>query len=153
MASSIQPLHDNQANEKSKILLDIRSYCVSYAGFSLARPDMFGDAPQETDLCQYLLQNMDIEVKLPTEFLNELAKRFHEDGLINIIGSTVIGISEEIASINFNENYLPAIRVCPYLFTLIVGYEISRSVQVDSINHARYTQLDPHTNNSIGANH
>ena len=74
-------------------------------------PDMFGDAPRETDLCSYLMQDIYTEVKLPEEFLQELAKRFHEDGLVDVIGSTVMGIAEEIASTKFNENYQSAIRV------------------------------------------
>lgn len=62
------------------------------------------DAPRETDLCSYLLQDIYTEVKLPEEFLNELAIRFHEDGLIDVIGSTITGIVEEMSVIKFNEN-------------------------------------------------
>lgn len=52
------------------------------------------------------------DIKLPEEFLAELANRFHEDGLIDVIGSTIMGIGEEIASVKFNENYRSvAIRV------------------------------------------
>jgi hypothetical protein len=70
------------------------------------------DAPRETDLCSYLMQDIFTEVKLPEEFLNELAKRFHDDGLIDVIGSTIMGIAEEIAAIKFNESYRSvAIRV------------------------------------------
>jgi hypothetical protein len=64
----------------------------------------FRDAPRETDLCSYLMQDIFTEVKLPEEFLNELAKRFHDDGLIDVIGSTITGIAEEIALVKFNEN-------------------------------------------------
>jgi len=63
------------------------------------------DAPQETDLCSYLMQDMFTEVKLPEEFLNELGKRFHEDGLIDVIGSTITGIADDMTSIKFNDNH------------------------------------------------
>ena len=73
---------------------------------------MSREAPRETDLCSYLMQDIFTEVKLPEEFLNELAKRFHYDGLIDVIGSTITGIAEEIASVKFNEsNRSVAIRV------------------------------------------
>lgn len=58
------------------------------------------------------MQDIFTDIKLPEEFLAELAKRFHEDGLIDVIGSTIMGIGEEIASVKFNENYRSvAIRV------------------------------------------
>ena len=86
------------------------------------------DAPQETDLCSYLMQDIFTEVKLPEEFLNELARRFHEDGLIDVIGSTITGIAEEIAAIKFNENYRSvAIRVHRHATQLIPGNDLSRS--------------------------
>jgi hypothetical protein len=70
------------------------------------------DAPREADLCSYLMQDIFTDIKLPEEFLAELAKRFHEDGLVDVIGSTITGIGEEIASVKFNENYRSvAIRV------------------------------------------
>ena len=58
------------------------------------------------------MQDIFTEVKLPEDFLNELARRFHEDGLIDVLGSTIAGIGEEIALMKFNENYRSvAIRV------------------------------------------
>ena len=114
MARGIRPDRDKQATEKIKILTEIRRLCVSYAGLSLMMPDMFGDAPRETDLCSYLLQDIYTEVKLPEDFLNELARRFYEDGLVDVIGTTVTGISEEIASIKFNESYRSTMRVYRY---------------------------------------
>jgi len=58
------------------------------------------------------MQDIFTDIKLPEEFLAELAKRFHEDGLVEVIGSTLMGIGEEIASVKFNENYRSvAIRV------------------------------------------
>ena len=65
---------------------------------------MSSDAPREHDLCDYLMQDIFTDVKLPEEFLLELAKRFHEDGLIDVLGSTLNHIAEEIASIKFNSN-------------------------------------------------
>jgi hypothetical protein len=62
------------------------------------------------------MQDIFTEVKLPEEFLNELAKRFHDDGLIDVIGSTVTGIAEEIALVKFNDNYRSvAIRVLSFV--------------------------------------
>jgi hypothetical protein len=61
------------------------------------------------------LQDIYTEVKLPEDFLHELAKRFYDDGLVEVIGSTITGISEEIASLKFNENYRSVLRVY-YLF-------------------------------------
>lgn len=121
MARNIRPDRDRQGNAKLEILKECRRLCVSYAGLSLMMPDMFGDAPRETDLCSYLLQDVFTDVKLPEEFLNELATRFYDDGLIEVIGSTITGISEEIASLKFNENYRSAIRVIHCLIFLIVG--------------------------------
>lgn len=112
MARNIRPDRDKQAAEKLKILTEIRRLCISYAGLALTLPDMFGDAPREEDICSYLLQDIYTEVKLPEEFLNELARRFYDDGLIDVIGPTINGISEEITSIKFNENYRSAVRVC-----------------------------------------
>jgi len=58
------------------------------------------------------MQDVFTDIKLPEEFLAELAKRFHEDGLVDVLGSTIMGIGEEIASVKFNENYRSvAIRV------------------------------------------
>ena len=45
MSRSIRPDRDKQANEKIKILTEIRRLCVSYAGFSLMMADMFGYYP------------------------------------------------------------------------------------------------------------
>jgi ubiquitin conjugation factor E4 B len=115
MSRNIRPDRDKQANAKIEILKEIRRLCVSYAGLSIMMPDMFADAPRETDLCSYLLQDIYTEVKLPEEFLHELAKRFYDDGLVEVIGSTITGISEEIASLKFNENYRSVLRVY-YLF-------------------------------------
>jgi ubiquitin conjugation factor E4 B len=42
LSRSIRPDRDKQANEKNKILTEIRRLCVSYAGLSLMMPDMFG---------------------------------------------------------------------------------------------------------------
>ena len=70
------------------------------------------DAPREADLCSYLMQDIFTDIKLPEEFLAELAKRFHDDGLIDVIGSTLTGLGDEIAAVKFNENYRSvAIRV------------------------------------------
>lgn len=143
MAKSIQFVHHNNPDQKFNILTDIRNYCINYAGFSLIKPDIFDNAPRGKGLCSYLLYN---EIKLPEGFLNELARRFYEDGLIDIIGSMIMGIFEEIASINFNENYMTAIRVHPYLLTLIIDYDIPYSIQINNIYHARYPQLDPYRN-------
>jgi hypothetical protein len=116
MAREIRTDRDPQAKQKLKILAEIRRLCISYAGLSLMMPEeMFGfiyvsynanqrDAPRESDLCSYLMQDIYNEVKLPEEFLNELAKRFHEDGLIDVIGSTITGIAEEISSVKFNQS-------------------------------------------------
>lgn len=112
MSRNIRPDRDKQATAKLEILKEIRRLCVSYAGLSIMMPDMFADAPRETDLCSYLLQDIYTDVKLPEEFLNELAKRFDDDGLVDVIGSTITGISEEIASLKFNENYRSVLRVC-----------------------------------------
>ena len=76
-------------------------------------PTKARNAPHETDLSSYLLQDIFTEVKLPEEFLNDLAKRFQDDGLVDVIGPTVIGISEEIGSLKFNENHQSAMRVTP----------------------------------------
>lgn len=42
MSRNIRPDRDRQANEKIKILTEIRRLCVSYAGLSLMMADMFG---------------------------------------------------------------------------------------------------------------
>ena len=42
MSRSIRHDRDPQANEKAKILAEIKRLCVSYAGLSLMMPDMFG---------------------------------------------------------------------------------------------------------------
>ena len=99
MSRNIRPDRDKQANAKIEILKEIRRLCVSYAGLSIMMPDMFAEAPRETDLCSYLLQDIYTEVKLPEDFLHELAKRFYDDGLVEVIGSTITGISEEIARV------------------------------------------------------
>jgi len=39
---SIRTDKDKQASEKLKIIAEIRRLCVSYAGFSIMIPDMFG---------------------------------------------------------------------------------------------------------------
>jgi len=39
---SIRTDKDKQASEKLKIIVEIRRLCVSYAGFSIMIPDMFG---------------------------------------------------------------------------------------------------------------
>lgn len=162
MSRSIRSYRDKQAPQKQKILAEIRRLCVSYAGFSLMMPDMFGyapfvsriilmirDAPRETDLCSYLMQDMLTDVKLPEEFLNELAKRFHDDGLIDVIRSTVIGIAEEIALVKFNENYRSvAIRVLSSsLPPLIPGNDPPRSDKTNRSNNSRPTKLDPYPDN------
>jgi len=152
MSRSIRADRDRKANEKQKILAEIKRLCVSYAGLSLMVPDMFGyvpplvcriiliirDAPRETDLCSYLMQDIFTEVKLPEEFLNELAKRFHDDGLIDVIGSTVTGIAEEIALVKFNDNNRSvAIRVLPYsLPPLIPGNDPPRSDKTNRSNNS-----------------
>jgi hypothetical protein len=145
MARSIRPDKDKQAAEKLKILTEIRRLCISYAGLALTLPDMFGDAPREEDITSYLLQDIYTEVKLPEEFLNELARRFYDDGLIDVIGPTLNGISEEIASIRFNENYRSAIRVNYRLTSLTLGHDSSCTMQADSLDYARYAQLDSST--------
>lgn len=99
-------------------------------------PDMFADAPRETDLCSYLLQDIYTDVKLPEEFLHELAKRFDDDGLVEVIGSTITGISEEIASLKFNENYRSVLRVCLNVMSLSIGNHAPGPMQTDSFNHA-----------------
>jgi len=125
MTRSLRQDGDPQAKDKLRILSEIRRLCVSYAGISLTIPEIFGycpllyatnrrNAPRETDLSSYLLQDIFTEVKLPEEFLNELANRFHDDGLVDVIGPTIIGISEEIGSIKFNEDFQSAIRVPPH---------------------------------------
>jgi ubiquitin conjugation factor E4 B len=110
MSRTIRQDRDPQAGEKLKILAEIRRLSVSYAGLSLMMPDMFGDAPREADICGYLLQDMYSDVKIPEDFLQELAKRFHEDGLVDVIGSTIQHLGEEIASNKFNGNYQSAMR-------------------------------------------
>jgi ubiquitin conjugation factor E4 B len=56
--------------------------------------------------------------QLSVTFLSELAYEFHEDGLIDVIGPTLTGISDKILSMKFNENYRPVIRVLPTLAAL-----------------------------------
>jgi ubiquitin conjugation factor E4 B len=113
LSRSIRQDRDPQASEKIKILAEIRRLCVSYAGLSLMMPDMFGDAPRETDICTYLLQDVYTAVRVPEDFLQELAKRFYDDGLLDVIGTTLRCLGEEIASKKFNRDYQPAIRVFP----------------------------------------
>jgi ubiquitin conjugation factor E4 B len=103
-ARSIRPDRDPQGAQKLHILTEIKRLCVSYAGLSLIMPDMFGDAPRENDLCGYLMQDIFTEVKLPEEFLVEFALRFHDDGLIDVLGSTLNHIAEDMASLKFNSN-------------------------------------------------
>ena len=57
-----------------------------------------------------------MEVKLPEDFLNDLAKRFHDDGLVDVIGPTVEGISEDIGLMNLTRDYQSPIRVRPLYF-------------------------------------
>ena len=73
------------------------------------------NAPREVDLCSYLMQDIFTDIKLPVEFLNELGKRFHEDGLLEVIEPTITNIADEISSTKFNQNYRVAIRAMNYL--------------------------------------
>jgi hypothetical protein len=58
-----------------------------------------------------LIPWIDTKDELSLEFLGELAQRFQNDGLVNVIGPTITAVSEKIASLKFNENYQPAIDV------------------------------------------
>ena len=138
---------DRQANDKAKILTEIKRLCVSYAGLSLMMPDMFGyetqfaladnsNAPREVDLCSYLMQDIFTDIKLPVEFLNELGKRFHEDGLLEVIEPTITNIADEISSMKFNQNYRVAIRVRHYHTYLTVGNDLSYELQTNCRSHA-----------------
>jgi hypothetical protein len=72
------------------------------------------------------MQDIFTEVKLPEEFLNDLAKQSQDEGLINVIGSTITGIVDEIGSVKFNESHRSvAIRVCHGLSRLIIGNDCS----------------------------
>jgi hypothetical protein len=94
---------------------DYQSPCRICLGIYLMRSTYARDAPRETDLCSYLLQDIFTDILLPEEFLNEFVKRFHDDGLIDVIGSTIVRLGEEMASIKFNESIRNVIiRVQPF---------------------------------------
>jgi hypothetical protein len=60
------------------------------------------------------MQDIFTEVKLPEEFLQDLAKRFHDDGLLDVISSTLNHIAEDISTLKFNSNQRAvAMRVPP----------------------------------------
>jgi hypothetical protein len=48
---SIRADKDKEASEKLKIIAEIRRLCVSYAGFSIMIPDMFGYYSHLVSLC------------------------------------------------------------------------------------------------------
>ena len=81
--------------------------------FNLLYPDN-SNAPREVDLSSYLMHDMFTDIKLPVEFLNDLGKRFHEDGLLEVIEPTISNIVDEISSMKFNQNYRVAVRVRNY---------------------------------------
>ncbi|KAF9951757.1 hypothetical protein BGZ72_006781 [Mortierella alpina] len=84
--------------ERVQSLNACKSLLVSYAGLVLQMPDMFPQiqsaaslgAPQ---LVERLFADQDTAAGVPTEFLKDVALRFKDDGLENIIQPLVSGIA------------------------------------------------------------
>ncbi|KAF9977220.1 hypothetical protein BGZ75_010366, partial [Mortierella antarctica] len=89
--------------ERVQSLNACKSLLVSYAGLVLQMPDMFPQiqntaslgAPQ---LVERLFADQDTPAGVPTEFLKDVALRFKDDGLENIIQPLVSGIAARARS-------------------------------------------------------
>ncbi|KAF9194266.1 hypothetical protein BGZ51_000426 [Haplosporangium sp. Z 767] len=88
----------NVIEERVQTLNMSKSLLVSYAGLVLQMPDMFPQMQSATplgaqQLVERLFADQDTASGIPTEFLNDLATRFKDDGLENIIQPLISGIS------------------------------------------------------------
>ncbi|KAF9586088.1 hypothetical protein BGW38_009841 [Lunasporangiospora selenospora] len=96
--SRSRTLPSDVVGQRVKTLDESKKLFVSYAGLVLQMPDMFPQMQSSlvlgaAQLTERLLSNPDTPSKVPTEFIKDLALRFKDDGLVDIIQPVISGIS------------------------------------------------------------
>ena len=115
-AEDIKRSQNPQKNpERWAMLVKVQELCISYTGLLLQYPDMF---PQPASIqvlgASLLLPRLMVDPEqwnaMPDGFLEALVLRFSEEGLQEIFGPLLNGISADMRSKTITTNYMPALR-------------------------------------------
>lgn len=101
--------------ERVEYLSEIQTLCVSYAGLLLQMPDMFPQpaavqALGSAVVVPKLVADPEQPHALPSGFLVSLVARFAEEGLAEIAGPWINGLSADMRAKTMCDDYMPPLR-------------------------------------------
>ncbi|CEI90732.1 hypothetical protein RMCBS344292_05047 [Rhizopus microsporus] len=101
-------------DQRLSVLDSVRQLVISYSGLVIQMPDMFPQIQSHNlgpaQLIPRIKAGLDTADGLPSEYINELAARFKEDGLDLILGPVLASISTEIGRCTIIDNYKTLIQ-------------------------------------------